>query len=178
MPTWWDWNAVGAIGQWLGAIATFSAVVVALWAERRARSTHLSVSVAIGSTPTGRGAPTVIVRVVNKSGRSVILDGGIILLPDRRFLGPIADPKGIGEMRDMEKRECSLPAKTLAQWLSRAGYPRPMRLRFVMQDSTGAQHECRYMFDPTPWTQTTSNQSNAPPTVAPATSEAGNADEN
>jgi hypothetical protein len=153
MPSWWDWNAFGAIGQWLAAIATFAAVIVALRAEHRARSTHLTVRVALGPTPAGRGGPAFIISVVNPSNRHVILEGGSILLSDRSRLGPIADPGLTGEMRELERRDCRVSAATVAQWLIAARLTQPTKLWFCIHDSSGKQHGGMYKFDPHPWLQ-------------------------
>lgn len=43
-----DWNAVGAIGVWAGAIATTGAVIVALKQSNDATSTKVKVGVSLG----------------------------------------------------------------------------------------------------------------------------------
>lgn len=151
MPSWWDWAAVAAIGQCLGAVATFAAVLVALSADRRSRITRLAVKVMLGQS--GKSAPTLIIHVTNCSGRPVFLDGGSIALPDRRVLGPLPDQNATGMIRDSEKRELRIPVRTVAEWLRDAGHPRETRLRFVIGDTTGGEHACHYQMDPTPWLQ-------------------------
>jgi hypothetical protein len=165
MPSWWDWSAAGAIGQWLGAIATFAAVVVALRAEWRARDTRLVVKVALGPTAGGRGGPTFIVSVVNRSNRTVILDGGGILLADHRQLGPITTPVFTGDIRELERKEDRILAATVAQWLNNVGITKSIRLWFYIQDSTGKQHGCKHTFDPHPWIRKSCPSPSAAPAV-------------
>ena len=152
MPTWWDWNAAGAIGQWLGAIATFAAVVVALRAERRARSTHVVVSVSIGALGEKmKGGPAFVIAAVNHSGRTVILDGAGILLPDGRQLGPIVSEVFTGESKDLERKQLSFSVETVAKWLIEAKIVAPTKLHFFVRDTTGKLYKCPQTCDPSPW---------------------------
>jgi hypothetical protein len=48
-----NWEAVSAIGTWVGGIATFAAVVVALITARESKAIKLRVSVGIGYMPKG-----------------------------------------------------------------------------------------------------------------------------
>jgi hypothetical protein len=152
MPPWWDWNAVGAIGQWLGAIATFAAVVVALRADRRARTTYIVVGITLGALGEKmKGGPAFAISVVNHSGRTVILDGAGILLPDGRQLGPIVSEVFIGEIKDLERRQHAFPVEKVASWLIEAKIVVPTKLHFFVRDTTGKLHRCQYKFDPSPW---------------------------
>ena len=152
MPSADDWAAVGAIGQWAGAVATTAAVVVALSAERRARSTKIVLSVTYGATGAKmKGGPAFAITAVNHSNRSVILDGSGILLPDGRLLGQIATQSFTDEIKPLERREHAFPTETVARWMIDGGIVKPTRLTFYIKDTTGKQHKYAYKFDPSPW---------------------------
>lgn len=152
MPPWWDWNAVGAIGQWAGALATTAAVIVALGADRRARTTRLIVSVNIGALGEKmKGGPAFVIAAVNHSGRAVILDGAGILLPDGRQLGTVVSEAFSGECKDLERKQHAFSVETVAKWLIEARIVTTTRLSFFVRDTTGKVHLCRHTFDPSPW---------------------------
>ena len=146
-----DWTAFGAVGQWVGGLATAAAVYIALRAEQRARSTKIEVNVAHGSMKVRTGPAAFVVAIRNKSGRTVTLESAGIELPDGRHLGSIAAAEFVGEMRDLERREHRFAVTTVADWLSGAGVSRATILWFYIQDATGKQHWCKYRFDPTPY---------------------------
>lgn len=154
MPPWWDWNAAGAIGQWAGAIATTAAVIVALRAERRSRMTYITVNVVPGPLDGRKKGPAFVISVVNQSGRTVILDGAGILLPDGRELGPIITDVFRGEIKDLERKVVTYPAEDVAGWLVDQKIVVPTRLLFYVRDTTGKQHTCPHVFDPSPWRPT------------------------
>jgi hypothetical protein len=151
MPPWWDWNAVGAIGQWAGAIATTAAVVVALSAERRTRRTHVTVGVVSGPLNGRKKGPAFVISAVNRSGRIVILDGAGILLPDGRELGPIVNDAFRGEIRDLEKKVVAFPQDDVARWLLDLKIVLATKLIFYVRDTTGKLHQCPFAFDPSPF---------------------------
>ena len=152
MPSWWDWNACGAIGQWLAAIATFLAVLVALRAEWRTRATDIAVRVVMGATGAKmKGGPAFLISAVNHSIRSVVLDGGEIRLPDGKRLGPIPTEVFKGEIQVLERKEYAMPCETVANWLINVGVIVPTKLRFYINDTTGKQHRSVHRFDPSPW---------------------------
>lgn len=151
MPSWWDWNAVAALGQWAGAIATTVAVIVALSAERRARRTFLTVNVTSGPLDGRKKGSAFIISAVNQSGRTVKLERAAIFLADGRLLGPIVTDKFIGDITDLEKRTYQQPQEEVAAWLINLGIVVETELIFKVEDTTGKQHSCKYRFNPGPF---------------------------
>lgn len=83
-----DWNAVGALGQWAGAIATFSAVAVALKTTYDASKNRIKVEVSFGFL-TGiqpEGVQMIIFSATNIGVRQVKLQSSGVVLPNNSQL--------------------------------------------------------------------------------------------
>jgi hypothetical protein len=149
-----DWNAVAAIGQCLGAAATFAAVWIALGTERRARSTRLKVGVKKGGSA---GAPDwlfrhiITVHVVNHSIRPVKLTYGGAHLPGGKSFLPFRFDESIGPVEEWGVAEMTISHEWIAERVREAGLTGPVKLWVYAQDATGRKHWCKHAFDPTPW---------------------------
>jgi hypothetical protein len=98
--------------------------------------------------------PAFVISAVNQSGRTVMLDGAGILLPDGRELGPIVTDVFRGEIKDLERKVVTYPVEDVAGWLIDQKIVVPTKLLFYVRDTTGKQHKYSHVFDPSPWRTT------------------------
>jgi hypothetical protein len=152
-----DWNAVAAIGQCLGALATFLAVVVALYTARAAAAVRLKVSTSLKQArhhnvfgPFVR--ETAVFRVSNLSHRSVhITDVGLVLPNGRQVPLPVAQPGLPRCLKEMEVWEIGVPAPDMRQ-LFKENHSPAGTLRVFFADGRGRRHWCKWKgADPDNW---------------------------
>jgi hypothetical protein len=150
-----DWVMVGAIGQWAGAIATFAAVVVALWTARLSSAVRLKVKGALAATDRGRGVEWyIIASAVNLSHRPVTVSGAGFVLPnDGHQMYPSASLDGTLPMILSEGARVQLffPCPEIAEELLKLGYKDRTKLKVFFDDAAGGRHCRSFRFSPNKW---------------------------
>jgi hypothetical protein len=138
------WNAVGALGQWAGAVATFSAVVVALKQAHDMTTVRVRVSVTMGFAALGSqiSDPMVIVSATNQGHRPVRLTATGMLMPDGRqlvFLEDVRDalPK---TLQEAETTQYHVPVGVIARKLREEGFTGEVMVRFYFSDTQDLRH--------------------------------------
>jgi hypothetical protein len=147
-----DWNMVGALGQWAGAIATFLAVVVALKTVHDASTIRVDVTAAPGiTTPDGRDA--VILTAVNKSHRPVTQTTFGLILPSRKQLVfmDLANRNFPAKLAELDALTIPIPAVQLAAEMAKLGLTAECTLSVFFNDSTDTRHWVKFPFDPIMW---------------------------
>jgi hypothetical protein len=155
-----DWNAVGAVGQWAGAIATTTAVAVALYLSRKETRVRVKIRLAYGFF-TGLVAKDrqdiVFIRAINDSQRPVTLQGMHFLLPDdKRIVLPDMQNQFPKRLEQLERIELIARVLELASVFAEAGFRSRTRVRVVFWDATETRHWCRWSFDPSKWSKKSS----------------------
>lgn len=139
-----NWDAVAAIGQWAGAIATFWAVMVALKQVRDASTVRVIVKALPGFISEGPYASEnlVFISATNAGQRPVKLTSAGILLPDGNQL---MHPGKYGEvlpvtLQEAEEITYHVSARQLAVGLIDRGYSGRIDLKFYFEDTRGVRH--------------------------------------
>ncbi len=148
----WNWNAIAAIGQWLGAIATFAAVLVALKQSRDASQARIKVDVSGGSIYSeGRGEltptePLVIFSATNAGSRVVTLRSLILVLPNknRQLIGSPELPK---ELQIAEQVNILCPCETIHSIFTQQGLEGRVKVSCYFVDSLGNRYATKWKFD-------------------------------
>lgn len=151
------WTAVGAIGGSIGAIATFSAVVVALWQTKYNNRKKLKVTVteknSVVSMKDNQIFHYVGLSVINIGNRDVVIkswgfelngDSRLVIISELSPLGEIISAKlphrlSIEEGIDLfyEKKHF---LKTLEDYINKGELDGDKPVRFYVQDSTNKRH--------------------------------------
>ncbi len=151
-----DWNAVGAVGQWFAAAATFSAVAVALWQARMARLATLPrIKVRAGHAITETAAGTldlVYFDAVNVGQRAVTLSALELILPDKRRLVMQEALRELPRrLEEGEKVTIHKPTEQLLHALLQQGYTTKMLLQVCFRDSANNDFSHSWSLDPALW---------------------------
>jgi hypothetical protein len=144
-----DWNAVGAIGQWAGAIATFCAVLVSLKMARDANSIRVKIRAGRGVVTFGQGPVAVFTfsatnlgsRPVTLTSMGFILPSGIQLLP-KMFSGQL--PK---KLEPLERLPLIAPVGEMAHLLAESNHQGRVKLRVFFDEESGSRHTCKWTLD-------------------------------
>lgn len=142
-----DWNAVGAIGQWAAAIATFAAVVVALRVARRASSIRIKVkvSLALRQELSGPSLPIVTFDAVNFSQWPVKVTSIGFRLPNgNEGTAPALLKQPPLEAQPLQQISVAVPQRDLAFALRANQFQPGSTLGVYFADSTGKRHWYRW----------------------------------
>lgn len=146
-----DWNMVGALGQWAGAILTALAVVLALKQSRDATTFKLKpradISIYYPPVPPPPGARVstgyvLRFQVTNVGLRPVEVVSSGILLPDK-------SPLKIGHhlpqsLQEAESTSHWIWLKDVIAQVKAAGYYKKVNLKYYFSDATGHRHWSKF----------------------------------
>lgn len=155
-----NWNAISAIGSWFGSVATFGAVVVALWQTKYANKKKAKLSFVdnltitpafpIGSLGYMPETQYVGVDFTNVGNRKIIIKNFWMELPDNHhtIIFPASTPIGTVSLPlelDIEE-SVFLPwekEKFLEFLKHEESLPQDSTLTFCVTDSTGVTYKCK-----------------------------------
>lgn len=152
-----DWNAVGAIGVWAGAIATTGAVIVALKQSSDATSTKVKVGVSLGFIAQGPSTSEfmVILSATNIGLRTVRLTSAGILLSDRKQLIFPSQSAGAlpASLQQSETTQFWVEAQDIAERLKEQGYKGIIKVKIFFTDSHDIKHYKKWKFNVNDWSK-------------------------
>ena len=150
-----DWNAVGAIGQWVGAIATTGAVIVALKQAHDATAVRVKVGVSFGliTQASLMSEAMVIFSVSNIGLRTVRLTSAGILLPDRKqMVFPDQSAKALSaSLQQSETTQFWVETKDIAENMKAYGYNGTIQVKIFFTDSHDVKHYKKWKFNIDEW---------------------------
>ncbi len=147
------WPSISALGQCAAAVATLSAVVLALKQSRDACLTKVNVSQAIG-IDADSGSSIIVFKAVNMSKRPVHLEATGVLMENNEQMVFVQDqriavPK---QLQELEATKYFVPCKLLADTLKEKGYSgRGVKLRLYFSDSRDVRFWKVFKFDVERW---------------------------
>lgn len=151
----WGWDAIAAIGQVLGAAATFWAVMVSLKLARENSQSNVKVITQIGFPVFGQstGDTTVYFTAVNVGPIPVKLDTAGVLLPNKmQIIFPFDYGDAIPIKLDIsEKTSFGVKVNNLTAQLIEQGYRGKVKLRPFFGDATGKRYFEDWEFDIDGW---------------------------
>lgn len=155
-----NWEAVSAIGTWVGGIATFAAVVVALCTSRQATKIKIKVSAGIGFVPQdGELVPAHMVYSAYNNGlRPVHLTDIGVVLPNGQqvCLSMDAEGKRPAYVKDLlpaylnqsDAVQIAVPIGEFVKALINNGCKTQTSLKTFWADASGKQYFTEMDFDP------------------------------
>ena len=149
-----NWDAVSAIGTCIGAMATFAAVVVALWQTKWSNRKRLKLSVQEGiHIIDNKSLRTVTLRITNIGNKRVIIDhfSFYIKKKESQFMPFSIIQNGIEEMftpKTIEVDEClylSVPLERFIDYLQKQEHVNKYfmpsaKITFCVTEKTGREY--------------------------------------
>lgn len=140
------WSSVGAIGQWVGSIATFAAVFVALKTTNDASRNRIKVTASLGflTGVSSLSENMIIFTATNIGLRPVQLRSSGIVLPNKTQLVCPSRTQGIlpANLQQSEHVMYWVPVKDIADSLRERNYKGKVNLKIFFADS----HDIRHWF--------------------------------
>ncbi|WP_366162156.1 hypothetical protein ABXS71_02515 [Bacillus infantis] len=150
-----DWTAVewGVLGNWILALATFMAAIVALWTSKQSRKPKVIVSVSYGFFVGGGNIDNkqhLIVTAVNAGIVPVTLTNTSFKLPNKKQMVFPTQQQGAipKKLQPSESTEYYVELSLIASKLKEVGYKGRMKLHITFVDSLGNTYKQKIRIDP------------------------------
>ncbi|GEO27647.1 hypothetical protein AAC03nite_34320 [Alicyclobacillus acidoterrestris] len=134
-----NWNAIGAIGNWVGAVSTTAAVIVSLWATRKSIMPRIRITSSLGIAAYGSGTEPLILLTASNIGQvPITLTSCVIELPNKHpvvmFDSLREFPKKIGAG---DTAQVTLPLTEVAKIIAGEGYHGKTPVNVIFRANTG-----------------------------------------
>lgn len=148
-----NWDAVGAVGQWFGAIATFAAVLVAIHSARKVSVIRIKTKVHV-TRRVDFDEFTINLQSTNVGIRDANISSMGFQLPNKKALVFYKELSRIlpKQLKQSDSIDSFIRCSEFSKALKQEGFTGKVKLNAYCTDTYGNNHYSkRFVFDTTEW---------------------------